>query len=104
MLNIPDFKRNLLYVSKSTKQFNRALTFVADFCVMLDLPTKSLIGVGRYWDGLYFSSLCSKKGWLWQSQGQINQSSGIGGQDMLRIKRWSYFNHVWNLLSIVILV
>ncbi len=53
VLNIPSFKCNLLSVSKLTKEFNCALTFVSDMCVMQDLPTRNLIGVGRQCDGLY---------------------------------------------------
>nr|KYP53677.1 Retrovirus-related Pol polyprotein from transposon TNT 1-94 [Cajanus cajan] len=53
VLNIPDFKCNLLSVSKLTREHNCALTFVDDLCVIQDLTTRTLIGVGRHRDGLY---------------------------------------------------
>ncbi|OMO51399.1 Reverse transcriptase, RNA-dependent DNA polymerase [Corchorus capsularis] len=54
VLNIPDFKCNLISVSKLTKDLNCALIFVADFCVIYDLPSRKLIGVGKLRDGLYY--------------------------------------------------
>lgn len=53
VLNIPDFKCNLLSVSRLTRDLNCALIFFPDFCVMQDLPSRTLIGVGRHCDGLY---------------------------------------------------
>nr|KYP53520.1 hypothetical protein KK1_024658 [Cajanus cajan] len=52
VLNIPDFKCNLLSVSKLTREHNCALTFVDDLCVIQDLTTRTLIGVGRHQNGL----------------------------------------------------
>ncbi|CAM8942689.1 unnamed protein product [Rhodiola kirilowii] len=53
VLHIPKFQCNLISVSRLTKEFNCALTFIADYCVMQDLPTRRLIGAGRQRDGLY---------------------------------------------------
>lgn len=52
-LHIPDFQYNLLFVSKLTRDHNCALTFIADLCVIQDLSSRTLIGVGRHQDGLY---------------------------------------------------
>ncbi|KAG6406521.1 hypothetical protein SASPL_134125 [Salvia splendens] len=62
VLNIHAFKCNLLSVSKLTRNLNCALTFFPDFCVMQDLPSRNLIGMGRHCDGLYLLELTIKKG------------------------------------------
>ncbi|XP_019170537.1 PREDICTED: uncharacterized protein LOC109166102 [Ipomoea nil] len=54
VLNIPDFKCNLVSVGRLTKDFDCALTFFSDFCIMQDLPSRKLIGVGRMHGGLYY--------------------------------------------------
>lgn len=53
VLHIPDFQCNLISVSKLTKDYNCAITFVANLCVMQDLHSRTLIGMGRNRDGLY---------------------------------------------------
>nr|GMC49225.1 retrovirus-related Pol polyprotein from transposon TNT 1-94 [Ipomoea batatas] len=53
VLNIPDFKCNLISVGKLTKDYNCTLTFFSDFCILQDLPSRKLIGVGRMCNGLY---------------------------------------------------
>lgn len=52
VLNILEFKCNLISVSKLTKDSNCASTFFLDFCVMQNLPSRKLIGVGRTHDGI----------------------------------------------------
>ncbi|KAJ9540324.1 hypothetical protein OSB04_026830 [Centaurea solstitialis] len=47
VLNIPAFKCNLLSVSKLTKALRCALIFFPDFCVIQDLASRNLIGMGR---------------------------------------------------------
>ena len=37
-----------------TKDYDCALIFFSDFCVIQELPTRNLIGVGRQRDGLYY--------------------------------------------------
>ncbi|OMO64840.1 Integrase, catalytic core [Corchorus capsularis] len=54
VLNIPDFKCNLISVGRLTNDLNCALIFISDFCVIQDLPSRRLIGVGRLRDGLYY--------------------------------------------------
>lgn len=53
IMHIPDFQCNLLSVSKLTRDYNCAIIFVADFCVMQDLHSRNLIGLGKHQDGLY---------------------------------------------------
>ena len=53
VLNIPVFKCNLLLVSRLTKDLHSVLTFYPDFCVMQDLRSRKLIGVGIERNGLY---------------------------------------------------
>lgn len=53
VLCVPDFKCNLLSVSRMTKDLQCAITFFPDFCVMQALYKKNLIGAGRREGGLY---------------------------------------------------
>ena len=54
VLHIPDFRCNLLSVSRITKELNCSLTFFPNFCVIQDLHSRTLIGVGKCSDGLYY--------------------------------------------------
>ena len=47
VLHVPSFHVNLLSVSKLTKSLNCSLTFYPDFCVLQDLETKKMIGLGK---------------------------------------------------------
>ncbi|PIN05129.1 hypothetical protein CDL12_22326 [Handroanthus impetiginosus] len=53
VLCIPDFKYNLLSVSKLTKNLHCAVTFYPDICVFQVLSNGTMIGIGRESDGLY---------------------------------------------------
>lgn len=53
VLNVPNFKCNLLSVSKLTRDLNCFLTFYPDKCFIQDLRMKSLIGMGKDQDGVY---------------------------------------------------
>lgn len=52
VLNVPAFNCNLLSVSKLTRDLDCSLTFFSDMCVMQDLRSRNLIGMGRARDGL----------------------------------------------------
>lgn len=54
VLHIPDFKCNLLSVSKITNDLQSTLTFWPGFCIMQDLLTRNLIGTGNNRDALYY--------------------------------------------------
>ncbi|KAJ0028487.1 hypothetical protein Pint_35873 [Pistacia integerrima] len=54
VIGVPDFCFNLLFVSKLTCDLNFSLTFWSKFCVIQDLPSRTLIGVGRERNGLYY--------------------------------------------------
>ena len=54
VLHVPSFHVNLLSVSKLTKSLNCSLTFYPDFCVLQDLETKKMIGLGKLANGLYY--------------------------------------------------
>lgn len=43
-LYIPNFKCNLISVSKLTRDYNCSITFTANRCVIQDLPSRTLIG------------------------------------------------------------
>nr|GMD15983.1 Integrase, catalytic core [Ipomoea batatas] len=62
VLNIPDFQCNLVSVGRLTKDFDCALTFFSDFCIMQDLPSRKLIGVGRMHGGLYYMESAYREG------------------------------------------
>ncbi|CAL9005331.1 unnamed protein product, partial [Prunus brigantina] len=48
------FHVNLLSVSKLTRALNCMVTFYPDFCVVQDVETKRMIGLGKHFDGLYY--------------------------------------------------
>nr|GMC62960.1 Integrase, catalytic core [Ipomoea batatas] len=62
VFSIPDFTCNLVSVGRLTKDCNCTLTFFSDFCIMQDLPSRKLIGVGRMRDGLYYLEPTSHEG------------------------------------------
>ncbi|XP_076904346.1 uncharacterized protein LOC143559751 [Bidens hawaiensis] len=53
VLHVPDFKCNLLTVSKISNDLQCVVTFFPSFCVMQDLHSKALIGAGECLKGLY---------------------------------------------------
>ncbi|XP_076903210.1 uncharacterized protein LOC143558212 [Bidens hawaiensis] len=50
----PEFKCNLLSISKLTNSLNSSFTFYPSFCYMQDLHSRKLIGMGKERDGLYW--------------------------------------------------
>jgi hypothetical protein len=54
VLYIPSFKCNLLSISRLTKTLQCSVTFFPSFCVLQDLKSKKLIGIGELRDGLYY--------------------------------------------------
>lgn len=54
VLNVPNFKCNLLSVSRLTRDLNCSLTFFPEFCVIQDLHSRNPIGLGKARNGLYF--------------------------------------------------
>lgn len=61
VLCVPNFKCNLLFVSRISKDLQCAVTFFPDFCVMQGLQTRSLIGAGRCHGGLYRSGMIKER-------------------------------------------
>lgn len=53
VLHIPDFKYNLLSVSKLTKELHWAVHIYPDFCIFQDLFTGQVKGIGREKGDLY---------------------------------------------------
>lgn len=53
VLEIPDFYINLISISKLTKDLGCSHTFLLKLCVIQDLQTRTLIGLGKECDGLY---------------------------------------------------
>lgn len=53
VLCVPNFKCNLLFVSRLSKDLQCPVTFFPAFCVMQGLQTRDLIGSGRCEGGLY---------------------------------------------------
>lgn len=54
VFHLPQFKYNLLSVSKATKQLNCTATFFPNFCVFQDLWSGKVKEIGREKNGLYF--------------------------------------------------
>ena len=53
VLLVPDFKCNLLSVSKITKQLSCFVSFYPDLCVFRDLHSGKVKGIGKEKGGLY---------------------------------------------------
>lgn len=53
VLYVPDFKYNLLSVSKITKELNCLVAFYPTFCLFQDLFNGRVLGIGKKEDGLY---------------------------------------------------
>jgi len=53
VLLVPDFKFNMLSVSKATKQLSCFVSFYPDFCVFQDLHSGKVKGIGKEKGGLY---------------------------------------------------
>ncbi|KAH0640292.1 hypothetical protein KY285_036878 [Solanum tuberosum] len=53
LFHIPEFKYNLLSVSKVTKELNCSVTFFPHFCVFQELYTDKVIEVGKEDDDMY---------------------------------------------------
>ncbi|CAL1354234.1 unnamed protein product [Linum trigynum] len=54
VLHVPQFRCNLLSVSRLTKDNDVALLFLGNVCVLQDLRSRTLIGLGQLHDGLYY--------------------------------------------------
>ena len=54
VLHVPQFGVNLLFVSKLTGALNCIVIFFLDFCIVQDVETKRMIGLGKHFDGLYY--------------------------------------------------
>ncbi|CAH9103441.1 unnamed protein product [Cuscuta europaea] len=57
VLYIPKFHCNLLSVNRLISDLNCEITFINDLCILQELPSKKLIGVGQCRDGLYYLDL-----------------------------------------------
>lgn len=53
VLHVPDFKFNLLSVAKLTKELSCSVSFFPYFCVLQELYSGKVIGIGKEVDGLY---------------------------------------------------
>ncbi|KAL2897435.1 Retrovirus-related Pol polyprotein from transposon RE2 [Bienertia sinuspersici] len=51
---VPDFKQNLLSINKLSNDENLKVLFYPDFCVIQDLHSKKIKGLGRVHNGLYY--------------------------------------------------
>ncbi|KZV21171.1 hypothetical protein F511_24735 [Dorcoceras hygrometricum] len=54
VLHVPDFKFNLLSISKFTKDHHCSVVFYPDFCFFQDLSTGKIMGIGKLYNGLYY--------------------------------------------------
>ncbi|CAL1372799.1 unnamed protein product [Linum trigynum] len=61
VLYVPEFKCNLLSVSRLTQENNVALIFLRDMCIIQDLHSRSVIGRGILRDGLYYLKILSSQ-------------------------------------------
>jgi len=54
VLYVPNLKCNLVSISKLCKQFNYAVTYFDDFCVIQDCTLRILIGSGEQREEVYY--------------------------------------------------
>ncbi|KAK0607454.1 hypothetical protein LWI29_015338 [Acer saccharum] len=54
VLCVPTFKVDLMSVSRLTRGLNCSITFFPYWCVLQDLATRRMIGLGKQRDGLYY--------------------------------------------------
>lgn len=54
VLFVPGFKQNLLFVQKLAKNENCKVNFQAGFCIVQDIGSSQVKGVGRAVNGLYY--------------------------------------------------
>ena len=62
VLCVPTFKVNLMSISRLTRDLNCSMTIFPHWCVLQDLATKRIIGLGKQRDGLYYlAALTTRK-------------------------------------------
>jgi hypothetical protein len=54
MLGVPNFKVDLMSISRVTKGLNCSVTFFSYWCILQDLATKTMIGLGKQRGKLYY--------------------------------------------------
>ena len=54
VLHVPNFRVNLISVSKLTRALRCIVIFYPDFCVVQDMNTRRTIGLGKHYNGLYY--------------------------------------------------
>lgn len=84
VLYVPQFKFNLISISKFTKNLYCSAHFYPSYCCLQELSTVKVIGWGKEYNSLHSGrihyNLC-----LWQVESSLFQSLtyGIGGWDIL---------------------
>ena len=61
VLCVPTFKVNLMSVSRLTKDLNCSVTFFPHWCVLYDLATRRMIGLGKQCDGLHYLAMLTTR-------------------------------------------
>ncbi|XP_019250920.1 PREDICTED: uncharacterized protein LOC109229825 [Nicotiana attenuata] len=79
VMYIPDFKYNLLSVSKLTKEMRWVVMFFPDFFIFQELFNGQVRGIGKEEDGLYVFNSTPKKSVALQSQGQGSVADILNG-------------------------
>lgn len=54
VLHVPNFRVNLISVSKLTRALRCIVIFYPNFCVVQDVDTRRMIGLGKHFNGLYY--------------------------------------------------
>jgi hypothetical protein len=71
VLCVPTFKVDLIYVSRLTRDLNCSIIFFSYWCLLQDLVTRRMIGLGKQHNGLYYLVALATK------PNMINPSSTI---------------------------
>nr|GEV05155.1 hypothetical protein [Tanacetum cinerariifolium] len=99
VLYVPNFKCNLLSVSRLSRDLQCCISFFSDFCVMQGLQRKNLFGAGRCKRGLRWL----KEEELWQPQLRhgikdldMHQKGNLNKTQWSKIRKWTITNHDGN--------
>ena len=95
VLYVPDFKFNLLSVSKMTRELSCFVSFYPDFCVFQDLFNGKVKGIGKEQGGLYMFKSGSTLNKIDKHKQHVMVAAGTSNQDtQLWHQRLGHLSHL----------
>ena len=96
VLHVPDFKFNMLSVSKMTKELSCFVSFYPDFCVFQDLFNGKVKGIGKEQVGLYMFKSGSTLNKIDKHKQHVMVAAGTSNQDtQLWHQRLGHPSHIF---------